>query len=941
MMKSFVTPLKPLALATALGLVCSQAYAKDVSVHLFEWTWPEIAEECENFLGPKGYNAVQISPPNEHVNAPGDVNNAAWWVRYQPVSFTNLTSRSGTEAQLADMIRRCDAVGVKVIADAVINHMANYPAGSGVGSGGSVWNSNNASYPGMNGWGTDFHTCKTKIDWSNKESVWGCQLSAMPDINTGNPQTQDKLVAYLKKLTGMGVYGFRIDAAKSIRPAELDTILTKAGKPWTFLEVIDNGDAVGLDDYSHLDYLLTEFDYGSKMLEMFKGGQLKWLKTFGSTWFTIPSDKALVFVTNHDRERGHGGKELLHYKDPNGAQNLASVFMLAHPFGTPTIHSSFEYFGDDNRGRPVGKVNCASADWICQHRWGNIANMVAFRNEAGNAPVANWWDNGSNAIAFSRGDRGFVMINNQNTAVTQRLQTGLPQGQYCDVLSHANECDGTIVDVDANGFATITAPAYGAAAIHRGFQVDAGEKPNAVIIGAVERAAVGDVVVLDASPSFDNDGHIVSYQWSSGEKTPSITKTLNTAGKVSFTVTVTDNDGMTAEKTVTIQVGDLPPQSKLPSVNFRGTANGWANTPMVLVSDFTWQTEVTFNGQANQRFKFDVKGDWSQNYGDNGANGSLEQTGADIMTPVIGRYLVTLFDDSMTYSIKLAGPVDNKPVAVVSPTAAKVEVGESVTLSAAESTDDNGIDDYSWSTGENGDEIVVSFDKVGTYKVKVTVTDTAGQTADAEATITVIDSNNFVSTLPKLHFRGTANGWTAKAMTLIGNNTWATEVDFDGQSNQRFKFDVHGDWSYNFGDNNKDGKLDQTGADIYFATAGRYQVVVNDQTMSYSLKRLEPCTSCNFTGKLPSLNFRGTANGWTSTPMKLVANNIWQVEVTLDGQVNQRFKVDVKGDWSQNYGDNNKDGILDGNGADIYTGLKGSYLLSVDDRTMSYSLSPR
>ena len=29
-------------------------------VHLFEWKWDDIAAECERFLGPKGYAAVQV-----------------------------------------------------------------------------------------------------------------------------------------------------------------------------------------------------------------------------------------------------------------------------------------------------------------------------------------------------------------------------------------------------------------------------------------------------------------------------------------------------------------------------------------------------------------------------------------------------------------------------------------------------------------------------------------------------------------------------------------------------------------------------------------------------------------------------------------------------------------------------------------------------------------
>jgi len=30
-------------------------------VHLFEWRWDDIAQECERFLGPMGYGGVQVS----------------------------------------------------------------------------------------------------------------------------------------------------------------------------------------------------------------------------------------------------------------------------------------------------------------------------------------------------------------------------------------------------------------------------------------------------------------------------------------------------------------------------------------------------------------------------------------------------------------------------------------------------------------------------------------------------------------------------------------------------------------------------------------------------------------------------------------------------------------------------------------------------------------
>src|SRR5439155_2940927 len=109
--------------------------AGDVFVQLFEWKWPDIAAECETVLGPAGFKAVQVSPPQEHSVQPPTY---PWSERYQPVSYSVARSRSGTGAEFADMVRRCKAAGVDVYVDAVINHMTNYPS-PGVGSNGTAY----------------------------------------------------------------------------------------------------------------------------------------------------------------------------------------------------------------------------------------------------------------------------------------------------------------------------------------------------------------------------------------------------------------------------------------------------------------------------------------------------------------------------------------------------------------------------------------------------------------------------------------------------------------------------------------------------------------------------------------------------------------------------------------------------------------------------------
>ena len=60
-----VTLLSLLAMHSAL--VSSQYFGtyqcrngSDVFVHLFEWKWTDVARECEQFLAPAGYCAVQV-----------------------------------------------------------------------------------------------------------------------------------------------------------------------------------------------------------------------------------------------------------------------------------------------------------------------------------------------------------------------------------------------------------------------------------------------------------------------------------------------------------------------------------------------------------------------------------------------------------------------------------------------------------------------------------------------------------------------------------------------------------------------------------------------------------------------------------------------------------------------------------------------------------------
>ena len=129
----------------------------------------------------------------------------------------------------------------------------------------------------------------------------------MPDLNTGSPYVQDQIATYMKTLLGWGVAGFRIDAAKHMAPTDVKAILDKAGSPRAYLEVIGAGGEspdIQPGRYTYID-TVTDFKYGTDPPPTSTARSRtsrRWARAGACS-----SNKAFVFVVNHDRERGHGG----------------------------------------------------------------------------------------------------------------------------------------------------------------------------------------------------------------------------------------------------------------------------------------------------------------------------------------------------------------------------------------------------------------------------------------------------------------------------------------------------------------------------------------------------------------------------------------------------------------------------------------------------------
>ena len=455
----------------------------DVFVHLFEWKWTDIASECEQVLGPAGVKAVQVSPPQEHSITPTH----DWSERYQPVRYSLARSRSGDSTEFVDMVRRCGTAGVGIYVDAVINHMTNYPS-PGTGSAGSPYTK--YDYPGLYTQ-ADFHPACTVNDYSSAANVQDCELFSLPDLNTGLASVRQKIAGYLVMLARLGVAGFRIDAAKHIQQVELDRILAIVDStmtaearpiPYWYLEVVGgSGEALSPRDYYGEAYAsggaadITEFTFtgvGNKFLGT-NGEHISQLNPDGppggqfspAAWGLMPSDKAVVFLQNHDTQHNTG---TISYRDGQ-VFRLANVWMLAQPYGYPSILSAYAFQrpAENSMGPPSDAnfwtrtpITCASSwasaaddQFLCEHRDPYLLTMVAFRKLVAGTDQNSWWDDGWNAIAFSRGAKGFVAINLEDTTVAAPVATGLPPGTYCDIIAGGGAgggaCAGTSVVVDS------------------------------------------------------------------------------------------------------------------------------------------------------------------------------------------------------------------------------------------------------------------------------------------------------------------------------------------------------------------------------------------------------------------------------------------------------------------------------------------------------------
>ena len=891
-------------LALAPNLANAANYESEmVIIHPFQWTYDNIAKECTEYLGPAGFDGVQISQPAEHANK-GNV----WWAVYQPVNFNNFTTMTGNETQLKNMIKACNEAGVKVFADAVFNQRPN----DGVGLGGSTYGNN--SYPdGFND--GDFHHNGCSVgNYSDEWNVRQCALLGMTDTATDNSSTQDKIADFLVKLMDMGVYGFRIDAAKHMHYNDINAIMektaAKAGKrPPIYMEVIGNSQEapdIQPNKYTFIDNsVVTDFSYVDRMKEIFDNGDYGSALTFG---LAVDSDNAEVFVNNHDDEyhRCSAGSCSMGTQE-NPKYNLAQSWLAVWPKGkVRQIYSGYKFNSHDPAG-PISADRCQGG-WLCQHRVPFVLNAPRFaRATRGEAVSTSGFSD--NVLWFNRGSKGFYAMNTSGSDVTKSFNVTMADGTYCDILGATdpknNPC-GSDITV-SGGKITVTIPSMSAIAICTDSQwCGKGVDP-------CETDPNGAACLCKGAQT--TDGICVSYC----QKYP------ETEGCYCLT-NPTDSSCVSIPATKN-------------NLCYAGTSNSWKFDPMTYSkSTGYWTIDVTLTGADKQRFKVAEGCAWTGNvYGASGTPGKLAintSTDGDEYTTLTGDYTLKIKDADMTYEFVKAGSSNHDPVAGFT---TQIN-GLTVTFTNTSKDEDGDTLTYSWNFG-NGKTSTdknpsVAYDEKGTYHVTLTVTDPSNASNKAEDDVTVgggettgyaktaiRTSHDNYGTHELIKKSASSSEWTGEF-----NFTEATSFKIEALPNSKDQCIFLG---------GKAGEALKASGDFISVEAGEYTITFNESTKVLTVTKKETVVddkkaNCDKDGSTNNCEtsslaytFLGASYTPTATTFRLWSPDSSNVSVTVNGQTYTMSKTNVSG-YSDVY-EAVVEGDLDGkeyqfkvNGSDVH-----------------------
>ena len=213
-------------------------------IQAWNWSYANIEKNLVK-LAEQGFTTIQVSPPNElkmptkgvkvcEPKVDGIAPNG-WWMFYQPAGFQLNESEDnalGTKSEFVQMCKKAHDLGLKIIVDAVINHMGTDDDHVGLYTNDSLdpmdhVNPRAAQFEPELLAAKAFHspwvdmTYKENYgdgwsDYDIEEDLTQHCTSGLPDLATETKLVQDTIYDYFVELVEAGADGFRFDAAKHI-----------------------------------------------------------------------------------------------------------------------------------------------------------------------------------------------------------------------------------------------------------------------------------------------------------------------------------------------------------------------------------------------------------------------------------------------------------------------------------------------------------------------------------------------------------------------------------------------------------------------------------------------------------------------------------------------------------------------------------------------------
>lgn len=383
----------------------------------------------------------------------------------------------------------------------------------------------------------------------------------------------------------------------------------------------------------------------------------------------------------------------------------------------------------DSEGRITGLVNGEVREEIPNSAYINNTVLILSQGGSYRYEVVGTED-GSYGLAVASFKQG---KSNTFTATNLPISTNAIHQYTIDWATLSDSEKGVTIKIDSDGDGNFEKTFTANSELTRDeFIVQADATKPVANAGSDQTVDEDTLVTFDASGSSDNVG-VMSYTWTFTDAGTlqtldgmNPTYTFQTPGIYTVTLNVTDAAGNHATDTVTITVLDITkPVANAGSdltVNEDSqiTLDGSASSDNIAITAYTWAfTDVTLKTLTGEKptYTFNTPGTYTitLNVTDNAGNWAT-----DTIT-------ITVLD--ITKPTANAGQDQT------------VNVGVAVTFDAGASTDNVGIVNYDWDFGDGttgkGKTTTHAYANPGTYTVRLTVKDAAGNTDTDSITITV------------------------------------------------------------------------------------------------------------------------------------------------------------------------------------------------------------